>query len=258
MASSFEVLEGFPKGVSGDVLAMEWCPTMDLLALVTSDSQVAVHRTTWQRLFLISGLDSPVCCVTWRPDGQLLAAGHADGSVTMYTVEDGELFHTVREHSAALTLFSWISATAEPHVADSPYVSSIAGLFAPLPLLPRGQPMHDDEPPQLDAQLYKLLFDGHDALPFEIALTADVESRIHLAVHGRFSLGSLCLGELPALSFDGKPPGARIVLSRAHARAAAHAAATPPPPHRPRALTPRFFRASQSSHAWPSRPRCTR
>ena len=42
----FEVLDGFPKGLSGDVLGLEWCPTMDLIALITSDSQILVHRVT--------------------------------------------------------------------------------------------------------------------------------------------------------------------------------------------------------------------
>ena len=66
---TFSVLEGFPRGVGNEVLHMQWCPTMDLLAIVTSDSHVAVHRTTWQRLFLVSGLDEPVRCMTWRPCG---------------------------------------------------------------------------------------------------------------------------------------------------------------------------------------------
>ena len=107
---AFEVLEGFPKGCGGDVLAMEWCPTMDLIALITSDSQILVHRVTWQRLFVISVDEQPVRCLAWRPDGKQLAAGHADGSVTLYDVEDGELLSCHREHSSPLCLFSWVEA----------------------------------------------------------------------------------------------------------------------------------------------------
>ena len=50
----FEVLDGFPRALGADVVQMEWCPSMDLLAILTSDSHLAVHRVTWQRLFLIS------------------------------------------------------------------------------------------------------------------------------------------------------------------------------------------------------------
>ena len=106
----FEVLEGFPKGCGGDVLAMEWCPTMDLIALITSDSQILVHRVTWQRLFVISVDEQPVRCLAWRPDGKQLAAGHADGSVTLYDVEDGEQLSRHREHPSPLCLFSWVEA----------------------------------------------------------------------------------------------------------------------------------------------------
>ena len=42
----------------------------DLLAMVTSDNQILVHRLSWQKLFTISGIDHPVKCVAWRPDGK--------------------------------------------------------------------------------------------------------------------------------------------------------------------------------------------
>ena len=79
----FALLKGFrkgPKGLSSDVIAIEWCPTMDLLALVTEDRQLMVFRAEgWQRLSHAS-FNQPVTCLTWRPDGQVVAAGHADGA----------------------------------------------------------------------------------------------------------------------------------------------------------------------------------
>jgi len=209
----FEVLEGFPKGCGGDVLAMEWCPTMDLIALITSDSQILVHRVTWQRLFVISVDEQPVRCLAWRPDGKQLAAGHADGSVTLYDVEDGEQLSRHREHPSPLCLFSWVEAApaGESAARESPYVGSLAGLFAPLPQLPKQataqQLLMDEGAPQLDAPLRHLLFEAHQTLGFDVAVTADTNTRVHLAVHGRFSLGTLHLAELPALQFGrGAPP----------------------------------------------------
>ena len=43
--SAFEVLGN--KVLGGDVMHMDWCPTMDLIALVTADSQLMVHRRGW-------------------------------------------------------------------------------------------------------------------------------------------------------------------------------------------------------------------
>ena len=99
----FEILSGYPKGLSGDILAMEWCPTMDLIAICTEE-HLAVHRLNWQRLFTISGLDHLVLCLAWSPDGKLLAAGHSDGSVSLYNVEDGELLSVSRAHPSSLSL----------------------------------------------------------------------------------------------------------------------------------------------------------
>ena len=209
---AFEVLSGFPKGLPNDMLAMEWCPTMDLLALIMSDSQILVHRVTWQRLFAISCVDEPpVRCLAWRPDGKHLAAGHADGSVTIYDVENGEQLSRHREHPSALFLFSWVAAAAaEPGARESPYVSSMEGLFAPLPQLPKQataqQLLMEEGVPQLDVTLHQLLFDACSTLDFDVAVTADADARVHLAVHGRFSLGSLHLAELPALQFGGGSP----------------------------------------------------
>ena len=71
--SAFELLAN--KVIGGEVVRMEWCPTMDLLALVTADSQLMVHRPNgWQRLIVITGFDHPITCVAWQPDGSGAAA----------------------------------------------------------------------------------------------------------------------------------------------------------------------------------------
>ena len=92
-------------------------------------------------------------CVAWRPDGQQLAAGHADGSITIYNVEDGEPLATSRKHAAPLLMVCWVAAVPDPLAVDSPYVSRMAELFAPLPQLPQSavaqQLLLDNGPPQV-------------------------------------------------------------------------------------------------------------
>ena len=124
-----ELLKGFrkgPKGLSSDIVAMEWCPTMDLLALVTADSQLMVHRPTgWQRLFMHTGFDHAVTSLAWRPDGQVLAVGHADGSVTLFGVEEGEQLGHSHETEDALTAFCWVpTRPGEVAAQASPYACS--------------------------------------------------------------------------------------------------------------------------------------
>ena len=74
---------------------IEHSPTMDLIAVSSSDKSVAVYRSVspdFQRLFSINrALGSPVSTVTWRPCGKMLALGHEDGSTSLYSVETGAL-----------------------------------------------------------------------------------------------------------------------------------------------------------------------
>ena len=62
------------KGLSADVALAAWSPTMDLLALVTADGQLCVHRLNWQRLWAVTP-ERPVTALCWRTDGKALATG---------------------------------------------------------------------------------------------------------------------------------------------------------------------------------------
>ncbi|KAH6825124.1 Transducin/WD40 repeat-like superfamily protein, partial [Perilla frutescens var. hirtella] len=66
----------------------EWNPEKDLLAMVTEDSKLLLHRFNWQRLWTTS----PGKCITsicWRPDGKAIAVGLEDGTISLHDVEDG-------------------------------------------------------------------------------------------------------------------------------------------------------------------------
>ena len=60
------------RGISAEVQLAAWCPTMDLLALVTVDGQLHVHRLTWQRLWWTA----PEATVTGGWLGGQVLAGH--------------------------------------------------------------------------------------------------------------------------------------------------------------------------------------
>ena len=242
MAQCFELLA--TKSLGGDISCMEWCPTMDLLALVTADSQLMVHRrpvrqgAEFHKLFTHAGFDHPVTCLVWRPDGQVLAVGHADGSISLFGVEEGEQIGHAHEHSEALCLFRWVAASADDDDASAPdYSCSLVGIFPPLPQLAKQgsvqQYLCEEGTPPLDATLYRLLFEPHASLFFDIAVTADTAARVHLAVHGRFSLGCVPIAELSsgALTFGGSTPSLLAVQLASSLHALTVVARTSAPSH---------------------------
>ena len=68
---SFSVLQDKP--LSGQVLLASWCPAMDLLALVTLDNQLAIHRLDWQKLW-VACVGTPITALGWKPDGEAAQA----------------------------------------------------------------------------------------------------------------------------------------------------------------------------------------
>jgi WD40 repeat protein len=87
---------------------VEWCPTMDLLAFVTRDNNIAIHRLTWAKLHTFTENTSKVTSLAWSPDGKALASGHEDGKITIYDIEVGEQTACVPAHSAPVTALSWV------------------------------------------------------------------------------------------------------------------------------------------------------
>lgn len=77
------------------VSKVELCPKMDLLALLRTDGSVVVLRTiSWQRLNTLPAAtlqdEKRVTAMSWSPDGNVLALGHAQGAISFLDVEKGE------------------------------------------------------------------------------------------------------------------------------------------------------------------------
>ncbi|KAL8470513.1 hypothetical protein ACS0TY_033132 [Phlomoides rotata] len=76
----------FDKPTVSQTTIAEWNPEKDLLAMVTEDSKLLLHRFNWQRLWTTS----PGKCITsicWRPDGKAIAVGLEDGTISLHDVE---------------------------------------------------------------------------------------------------------------------------------------------------------------------------
>ena len=109
---------------------------MDLLALATTDGQLSLARLDWNKQggerenkLWTSNPDSPVTSLGWRPDGKVLASGHADGSVQLHHIEDGEVLHASKPHAAAVTSLHWQEAPAADAAQSSCAHQSVVARF---------------------------------------------------------------------------------------------------------------------------------
>lgn len=73
MATATAFTEYVSERVEVLAVAAAWCPTMDLLALVTADGQLAVYRLNWHSCALKelwkATPEQHITTLTWRPDG---------------------------------------------------------------------------------------------------------------------------------------------------------------------------------------------
>ncbi|KAK9936262.1 hypothetical protein M0R45_013111 [Rubus argutus] len=96
----------FDKPVASQIKIAEWNPEKDLLAMVTEDSKILLHRFNWQRLWTISPGRS-ITSLCWRPDGKAIAVGLEDGTVSLHDVENGKLLRSLKSHTVAVVSLNW-------------------------------------------------------------------------------------------------------------------------------------------------------
>lgn len=70
------------------ILCSTWCPTMDLLSIITTDHILYVYRLNWQLLFQMElPNDNEYCCIQWRKDGKAVYITCVNGVVLHVSVE---------------------------------------------------------------------------------------------------------------------------------------------------------------------------
>ncbi|KAF2737222.1 hypothetical protein EJ04DRAFT_488639 [Polyplosphaeria fusca] len=72
-----------------------YCPTMDLIALVTDEENLDVYRINGQRAFGLRRKMSSVSvdCICWEFNGQALAISWSDGFTDILSAETGKVIH---------------------------------------------------------------------------------------------------------------------------------------------------------------------
>ncbi|KAI5060175.1 hypothetical protein GOP47_0024595 [Adiantum capillus-veneris] len=95
------------KALSSPIDKAVWNPEKDLLAMVTKDQQLIMHRFNWQRLWAVSP-EKRVTSLCWRPDGKALAVGHEDGMIALHDVENGNVFRQTVTHQCSVECLTWV------------------------------------------------------------------------------------------------------------------------------------------------------
>ncbi|KAI9913450.1 hypothetical protein PsorP6_005444 [Peronosclerospora sorghi] len=95
-------------------LALACCPTMDLIAFITLDHHLLVHRTTsWQKMLHIhpSDVGLKMMTLSWKPDGLQLGVGCDGGDVVIFDIESGTSLPKrcgTLCHKCCITAMHWV------------------------------------------------------------------------------------------------------------------------------------------------------
>lgn len=185
----------FDKPVPSQIRIAEWNPEKDLLAMVTEDSKILLHRFNWQRLWTIS----PGKCVTslcWRPDGKAIAVGLEDGSVSLHNVENGKLLRSMKSHSVAVVCLNWEEEDENQTDANNkhmlPYEDRTFRFFPPAPRAPRVPGVVSGDTSFMDDNedsFQELLSSSHQH--FNILCSADRDGNVCFSIFGIFPIGKI-------------------------------------------------------------------
>ena len=120
------------RGLSSPATLAQWCPTMDLLALLTADGQLQLYRLNWQRLWSLTP-EYPITCLAWRPDGKQIAIGQQNGQLLLLSTENGETLHQASIFTSPVVSLSWThsSSTTTTTTTTTARMMTAAGDRAP-------------------------------------------------------------------------------------------------------------------------------
>lgn len=70
---------------------------MDLVAIVTQENQIAMHRLNWQRIWSVSETRD-ITSLSWKSDGKSIITGFSDGHYTLWDIENGAITFSTLKH----------------------------------------------------------------------------------------------------------------------------------------------------------------
>ncbi|XXG51629.1 hypothetical protein AAC387_Pa03g0156 [Persea americana] len=189
----------FDKLIASQIKMAEWNPEKDLLAMVTEDSKILLHRFNWQRLWTLS----PGRCITtlcWRPDGKAIAIGLEDGTISLHDVENGKLLKSIKSHTVAVVCLNW-EEDGRPmgdHGNDIlTYEDRTSRFFPPAPRIPRIAGLSSGDAGFMDEneESFQELSASHQC--FNILCSGDKDGIICFSIFGIFPIGKINIHRFP-------------------------------------------------------------
>ncbi|RKF82568.1 Anaphase-promoting complex subunit 4 [Golovinomyces cichoracearum] len=235
---------------------INYCPSMDLVALCTEESHVCVYRLNGQLVYENRNANATtkrsiglrVDCIQWKPNGRLFATAWSDGSVQLISPESSKIVYQFSNdcyHISGVTCMGWSSnqiiSAASSHLNLPRHIEKYfqsdeyLGQASDLPDLPRELSLISIETslPKLStlpsggesdeifcsrSSLDALFnpFDPKDNKAVDVLIFGTKEGKIHIIIYDSFFIGSF---DSPAVS-DGS---SYLVLHAAQQQSSTHA-----------------------------------
>ncbi|KAL9011267.1 MAG: hypothetical protein Q9173_003875 [Seirophora scorigena] len=202
---------------------MRYCPSMDLLALATTDQQIHVFRTKGQRVFGVSRKEPSdrIVKMTWKPNGNVmyekdaLISSESPICYIGWTTNLTAIQHVqnmVSQFEDSMTLDAFIASTKEAkdsrHVPDLPNELAFIDVMGTLPklaTLPIGGSRGDVFSSRLALDtLFKPMPTG-STQSAEVLIVGLEDGTIQLSMSEDFSIGTFRLGN-GAPNLNGSKP----------------------------------------------------
>lgn len=185
------------KPIASQIKIAEWNPEKDLLAMVTDDSKLLLHRFNWQRLWTVSP-GKNITSICWRPDGKAIAVGLEDGTISLHDVENGKLLRNIKSHSADVVCLHWEEdGKKDKNSNTSSYEDRTSRFFPPPPRVPKMPGLVPGDSGFMD--------DGEDSFQelsnsshqrYNILCSGDKDGSICFNIFGIFPIGTVNIHNL--------------------------------------------------------------
>ncbi|XP_024536652.1 anaphase-promoting complex subunit 4-like [Selaginella moellendorffii] len=191
------------KPIACQVEIASWNPEKDLLAMVSTDHQLTVHRFNWQKLWTISP-EKRITAICWRPDGKALAVGHENGEISLHDVENGEVLRTLEAHKASVQCVYWVEERSARSQGSTLHEDRTSRFFPPPPkppAMPGTGPAFDmagafasgDDQENISQNAAS----KHSEQYLNILCSSDSNGLVCLNAFGLFAIGELNLHNFP-------------------------------------------------------------
>ncbi|KAL3345404.1 hypothetical protein AABB24_024396 [Solanum stoloniferum] len=187
----------FDKPIASQIKIAEWNPEKDLLAMVTEDSKLLLHRFNWQRLWTVTP-GKNITSICWRPDGKAIAVGLEDGTISLHDVENGKLLRNIKSHSADVVCLHWEEdGKKDKNSNTSSYEDRTSRFFPPPPRVPKMPGLVPGDSGFMD--------DGEDSFQelsnsshqrYNILCSGDKDGSICFNIFGIFPIGTVNIHNL--------------------------------------------------------------